>query len=252
MRSLVFDIETASVWDELGPELQALHTKKWVEAQARLPLECRKPIETDGPAARAALSPWTSKAIVIAMLDTESGRGRVLFEKPSSGMDGTAPWTEDEWRYEPVFDEVEMLETFWEIVSPERAQRPFPRVVTFNGRGFDGPFLMTRSSIRSVPCTRNLVPYRYSTNEHADLADLLTYYGAVPSRPSLDIVCRTFGIETPKKGISGAEVGAFYTAGKILDIARYAARDVTAESELLARLERTTLPAMNAPPRKFR
>ena len=48
-----------------------------------------------------------------------------------------------------------MLERFWSNVSR------FERVITYNGRGFDVPFLMQRSLIREVEISTNLLPPRF-------------------------------------------------------------------------------------------
>jgi len=109
-------------------------------------------------------------------------------------------------------------------------------LVTFNGRSFDGPFLMIRSAILGVTPTRNLVPYRYSFQDHCDLAEVLSFYG-VRQRNSFLFWCHQFGIASPKQAMDGSAVGAAYREGRIDDIARYCLADARATAELYRQLE---------------
>ncbi|MBI5325074.1 MAG: 3'-5' exonuclease, partial [Ignavibacteriae bacterium] len=70
-----------------------------------------------------------------------------------------------------------------------------------------------------------------------DLLDELTFYSPGPygatKRFNFDFYTREFGITSPKSaGIDGSKVSEFYNEGKILDIAEYCLRDVTATWEL--------------------
>jgi hypothetical protein len=78
------------------------------------------------------------------------------------------------------------------------------------------------------------MPNRYG-DVHIDLLDQLTFFGASRRRFSLDMWCRTFGIESPKgQGITGYDVKDLFRAGKHLDIARYCAGDLRATASLLS------------------
>jgi hypothetical protein len=116
------------------------------------------------------------------------------------------------------------------------------RLVTFNGRGYDGPVLMTRSAQLGIAPSRNLVPYRYDISDHCDLFDVLGYQGASRDRFSLDYWCRRFDVESPKGSIDGSQVAKAYRAGRIEDIGEYCLRDVRATAQLFQRLEKTLLP----------
>jgi hypothetical protein len=79
------------------------------------------------------------------------------------------------------------------------------------------------------------MPYRYNANEHCDLLDQLTFYGAF-RKFSLDFYCRSFGIRSPKsEGISGSDVGPLFHAGDYRTIAEYCLRDVRATAQLFER-----------------
>jgi hypothetical protein len=112
-------------------------------------------------------------------------------------------------------------------------------VVTFNGRGFDVPFIYLRSALLNVPITKkNWLGYRYATEPHCDLAEQLTFYSVsgrdgAARRFNLDFYCKAFGIESPKsQGVSGMDVGRLMAEGKFREIAEYCLRDVRATVEL--------------------
>ncbi|MGA7837996.1 MAG: ribonuclease H-like domain-containing protein, partial [Ignavibacteriaceae bacterium] len=139
---------------------------------------------------------------------------------------------EEEWYSEEKnthykgLSEKEILESFWRIVEVA------DRVVTFNGRMFDAPFLMLRSAILKTKPSRNLITNRYDKSFHIDLLDQFTFYG-LTRKFNLDFYCNAFGIESPKsKGISGMEVKTLYEAGKVKEIAVYCGDDIYASYQL--------------------
>jgi hypothetical protein len=227
--TFVVDVETVSTWQDLPPEAREALAERHAKADARVPEDYRT-----HPEDVAALSPWTAKAVVIAVRDLETDRARVFYEAPK----GTPVRVEGGDRFEACGAEDGLLEAFWGVL----ARNPAYRVAGYNSRTFDGTFLMVRSYVRGVRASRNLVPYRYSTREHADLYDLLGFWGTVRNTPSLDVVCRLTGIPSPKDGMSGADVEDAYRAGDILEIARYCAKDTRAEAEALRRWEATLAP----------
>ena len=111
--------------------------------------------------------------------------------------------------------------------------------MTFNGRGFDVPFLYLRSALLNVPITRkNWLGYRFQTEPHCDLAEQLTFYNVsgrsgAARKFNLDFYCRSFGIESPKsQGVTGMDVNDLMKEGRYREIAEYCARDVKATLEL--------------------
>ena len=225
MATVVLDIETTGVaWDSLDDA-----QKTYLQKHARTDEEREKLPET------MSLWPFTGKIIVVAMLNPDTGRGRIWYEKD----DGRAEETSSDGLFtfvgdtEPVF-----LAEFW------KAMRRFHRFVTFNGRGFDGPFLMLRSAALGVAATRNLVGYRYSLRPHTDLLEAISFFGA-SRKWNLDFACKAFGVDSPKEqGMDGFSVGPYYRAGRLREIALYCRRDVEATAGLYRKLERTLLPAL--------
>ncbi|HWZ86294.1 MAG TPA: ribonuclease H-like domain-containing protein [Thermoanaerobaculia bacterium] len=225
MATVVLDIETAGhSWDSLDDA-----QKTYLRKNARTDEEKQRLPEM------LSLWPLTGKIIVVAMLNSETGRGRIWYEK----ADGRTEETSADGRFKFVGDsEPVFLAEFW------KAMRRFQRFVTFNGRGFDGPFLMLRSAALGIPATRNLVGYRYALRPHTDLLEAITFFGA-SRKWNLDFACKAFGVESPKEqGMDGFSVGPYYRAGRIREIAAYCRRDVEATAGLFQKLEKTLLPAL--------
>jgi predicted PolB exonuclease-like 3'-5' exonuclease len=177
-----------------------------------------------------SLWPLTSQVVCIAMINAESHRGKVLF----LAVDHEEGANEsDVIEYVPWLDESELLAAFWEL------SRRYDLVVTFNGRGFDVPFLYLRSALLNVSITRkDWLGYRFTAEPHCDLADQLTFYSVggrdgAARRFNLDFYCKAFGIESPKSmGVTGMDVGRLLQEKKFREIAEYCVRDVEATTKL--------------------
>jgi len=169
------------------------------------------------------LYPLTGFVTAIGLLDPDTGGGAMYYQSP--GSEPTLPLEEDGILYETGTEE-EILRKFWNYVSGLRS------VITYNGRGFDCPYLLVRSAMHKIKPTRQLMPNRYSSNAHIDLMDRLSFFGSIRRNFSLDMWCRAFGIDSPKETVHGGEVARLYAEGRHLEIARYCARDIRATAEL--------------------
>ncbi len=225
MSTLVFDIET------VGEEFDALDetTKKvltrWIREDSYDEEGYKAAIEDVKNS--LGFSPLTGEIVAIGMLDVERAKSAVYFQAPGGSEDS---FEEGGVRYKPM-EEGEMLAEFWRVAEK------YDTFVTFNGRGFDVPFLMMRSAIHQIRPTRDLLSNRYLPLQrgvkHVDLMDQLTFYGATRRRPNLHLCCRAFGIPTPKgDGIDGDSVSRFFREKKYTDIARYNVRDIEATAAL--------------------
>ncbi len=135
-----------------------------------------------------------------------------------------------------------MMRDFWAYLRSHYEGSKRPHYVSFNGRGFDFPFLMLRSAALGIRPGVNLMSgsrwnYRDS---HTDLLDELTYQfpqqSGATRRFNLDFYTRAFGIHSPKsEGVDGSKVAELYEAEKYADIAEYCLRDVQATWELYQR-----------------
>jgi DNA polymerase elongation subunit (family B) len=177
-----------------------------------------------------SLWPFTSQVVCVAMLNVESLRGQTLFLADDFEDDaGEAGPVE----FVPFADEAELLTAFWDVA------KHYDHVVTFNGRGFDVPFMYLRSALLNVPISKkNWLGYRYAIEPHCDLAEQLTFYSVsgrdgAARKFNLDFYCKAFGIESPKShGVTGMDVATLMAEGKFRDIAEYCLRDVRATVEL--------------------
>ena len=170
----------------------------------------------------------TARIIAIGMYNPDTERGKVLFQADEK-IDSFA---EDEMVHYLTGTEPEILTGFWDDVIK------YEQIITFNGRGFDCPFLHLRSAILAVKPTKNLMPYRYEYAQHCDLLEQLTFYGAV-RKFNLDFYCKAFGIESPKShGITGLDLGKLWEEKRFREIAEYCLGDLKATAELFGKWEK--------------
>lgn len=223
MATLVFDIETTPLPVEQFDEAQQEYLFR---DAAKLPNEADKNNKREEIKRFMALWPFTGQVVCIAMLNAETQRGQVLFLADDFEADaGEAGPVE----YVPCADETELLTAFWDVA------KHYDSIATFNGRGFDVPFIYLRSALLNVPITRkDWLGYRFQTEPHCDLMEQLTFYAVsgrdgAARRFNLDFYCKAFGIESPKShGVSGMDVGRLMAEGKYREIAEYCLRDVKA------------------------
>ena len=227
MATLVFDIETSAVpldsFDESSQEYL-------MRPANNLPAGEEQEAKREELTRMMNLWPFTAQVVCIAMINAETLRGQVIFiadDFESNTRDVTGV------EFVPVMDEVELLNQFWAVASH------YDKVVTFNGRQFDVPFLYLRSAQLDVPITRkNWLGYRFATEPHCDLAEQLTFYNVsgrsgAARRFNLDFYCRVFGVDSPKShGVTGMDVNQLMEEERYGEIAEYCLRDVFATVKL--------------------
>jgi DNA polymerase elongation subunit (family B) len=226
--TLVFDIETSSLPVDAFDEAQQEYLFR---DATRLTDETERSARRDEIQQQMSLWPLTAQVVCVAMVNADSGRGQVLYL--SDDYEAQQEGESDGVQMLPRSDEAEILESFWQVAAK------FEAVVTFNGRGFDVPFLYLRSAIRNVAITRkDWLGYRYQLVPHCDLAEQLTFYGVsgrdgAARRFNLDFYCKVFGLESPKShGVTGMDVNRLLAEGRFQEIAKYCLRDVRATVEL--------------------
>lgn len=224
MATLVFDIETVGEdWNILDQTTKDVLTR-WVERSAHT--EAERDAGLKDVREGLGFSPLTGMIVAIGLYDIERRQGVVYFQN-----DVTTSDIESGDFILKVRTEKEMLEDFWE------GAKSYDTFVTFNGRGFDVPFLNLRSAIQGIRPTQDLMEGRYLYQQklakHVDLQDQLTFYGAMQKKPSLHLFCRAFGIESPKAdGIAGDDVAELFKTNQFRTIAEYNAKDVIATTAL--------------------
>ncbi len=218
---LAVDIETVGKdWEEFDEE-----TRKYLMNRGRKDKTEAEVID------KLSLNPGTGRIVAIGMWRPEESKGGVLLEEDSDDK------VSEEWESladkEMIYrgSEAEILREFWRYVA-----QSVGRLVTYNGRSFDGPFLTLRSALLGVEPSRSFSPYRYSFSRHCDLAEVISFFGA-RGLESLDFWCRQAGIESPKKGLDGSKVGEAYENGEIEKIGRYCLEDARATAELFKTLK---------------
>jgi hypothetical protein len=227
MAKLVFDIETSALPSETFDEAQ----QEYLFREATK-LEDESARETKRAEIRQQFNLWpfTAQVVCVAMLNAESQRGQVLFTAEDFEEDAQEGGPVE---FVPCADEPELLTAFWDVA------KHYEEIVTFNGRGFDVPFLYLRSALLNVPISKkNWLGYRFATEPHCDLAEQFTFYGVsgregAARRFNLDFYCKAFGIESPKaQGVTGSDVNQLMAEGRYREIAEYCLRDVRATAAL--------------------
>lgn len=218
MSRLILDIETVGRDMESLDEASRDYLLRWAATEEEI-----KEVEES-----LSFYPLTGEIVAIGLLNPDTGKGAVYFQSPGGAAPGTEPllpFEEQGIRYE-TGAEKDILESFWKTI------KSYDELVTFNGRGFDCPFIIIRSAMHRIKPTKDLMPNRYN-GSHIDLLDRLTFFGSTRKRFSLDMWCRAFGIKSPKTEHTGYEVKDLFKGGRYMDIARYCAEDLRATRELL-------------------
>lgn len=224
MATLIVDIETAGEeWEQLAPAVQAslmrfasrpVHTAQQQEA---LKEEVKNTL---------GLSPFTGKIAALACFEPERNEGVVYYHTTALGTSSYGAYTLS------PHTEQDMLRRFWERAAS------CDRVVTYNGRRFDVPFLCIRSAACGIRPSVSLLRHRYTERQtppmHIDLLDQLTGYGALPRRPSLSVACRAFGILPPWQSSQprGEHIARLLAQGECEAVATHAADNARAVAAL--------------------
>lgn len=214
-RTLVFDIETVP---ETGlRELPQTIVKSLTEHAERREMD---------QSAVMGLSPFFGRVVSLAFGEGECAPEDqhvtvLVVPPPDTKTDGWPEWIR-------AVSELDLLRAFWALAATAET------VVTYNGRGFDVPFLTARSIVHGIPAQVDLVSSRWSLRPHLDLFDVLGQQNRGPA--NLDVVCWALGIESPKGAMDGSMVASAWERGKIVDIATYNRHDVIATTAVYHRV----------------
>ena len=221
----IFDIETVPDADAAR---RLLRESRLSDAEARDALAAYFLEKTDGRNDFPRQPFHQVAAISYAQLVFEPGEegGEMVIRRIASGG-------------EPASGERELLEGFLGLID-KRA----PRLVSFNGRGFDIPVIKYRAMAHGLSCPRwfsegdrwNSYDSRYSGEYHLDLLEVFSDYGA-SARCSMDEVAASFAIPG-KLDTAGDDVRALFEAGEIQAIRDYCETDVCTTLLLFLRWQR--------------
>ncbi len=207
-RALVFDIETVPAVDlRKVPPTIAQAVSKSAE-------------RGDGDEGKVmSLSPMFGKVVSLALGEGEcelDGQEVTVLVVPPRGKEDAdyPPWIRP-------MTEAQLLRAFWQLAGLAET------VVTYNGRGFDVPFLVMRSLVHGIPASVDLLGKPFALRPHLDLYKAL-HPGRALGPASLDVVCWALGITSPKGEMDGSMVAPTYAMGDIETIAEYNLGDVRA------------------------
>ena len=139
MPRLIFDIET------IGADFDSLDekSKEFLLEYAESPEEEQTVREGLG------FSPLTGQVVAIGILNPDTDKGAVYFSDPSNKL---GKFSEKDIQYIPLASEKEVLKEFWETAQL------YDQFITFNGRSFDGPYMMIRSAINKIKPSKTSSP----------------------------------------------------------------------------------------------
>lgn len=130
-------------------------------------------------------------------------------------------------------DERIALRAFWAQAQPEvHRVDDLPRLISFNGFGYDLPVLMRRSQYLGVPF-QPLSVDRYRS-PHIDLMQRLTFNGAIKAH-RLSFYASRFGIVV-EDAIDGSQIAALVKAGDWAGVESHCRSDVRLTRALAQKL----------------
>jgi len=208
--TVVFDIET------LGQQYADLS-----ESQKQYLAHLYPDLPVSELGDKTALHPLFGNVIYVAMHNPSSGKG-VVFGVSGGEIKPVDP----QFSYTTCKDEKELLTNVWATIAK------YQQYVSYNGKGFDYPFLLFRSLVHKVTIAKGL-----ESTRHLDLAKLLRPNN---SQYKLSAICEALGIDDPKShGVSGLYVSQLYRQHKYQEIVDYVARDVISTTALYQALAHT-------------
>jgi len=221
----IFDIETVP---DARAARRLLRKPELSDAEARDALAAYFLEKTDGRNDFPRQPFHQIVAISYAQLAFEPGEegGEMVIRRIASGGD-------------PQSSERDLLTGFLGLID-KRA----PRLVSFNGRGFDIPVIKYRAMAHGLSCPRwfsegdrwNSYDSRYSGEYHLDLLEVFSDYGA-SARCSMDEVAASFAVPG-KLDTAGGDVRELFEAGDIDAIRNYCETDVCTTLLLFLRWQR--------------
>lgn len=219
MKELIFDIETVGYPFESFDEYQQEYLLRFANLEET---EEKRQQKTEETIRYLNLSALTAQIVAIGLYDIGIKKGLILFQSDSKEHYKSE---NGEFTFHSG-DEKFIIKKFWEIITK------YDRLISFNGRGFDAPFLLLRSALLRIKPTKNLISYRYDSKSHCDLLEQFTFYG-LTRKYNLDFYCKAFGIESSKRGeVTGYNINEIFNQKRFREIAEYCSKDLLATKEL--------------------
>jgi 3'-5' exonuclease len=141
---------------------------------------------------RAALSATTGQVLAIGYKTDEKSVINCI-----GGLEGDVP----------QITEAVLLQKFWERY--EKLRRDDRKMIGFNSREFDLPFIAQRSVILGISIPKTLIQNgRYIDGTFVDLRDRWGFGGK--SSGSLDLICKSCGLGGKPDGVNGAHFSELF------------------------------------------
>lgn len=188
------------------------------------------------------LNPFASFISCIGIkkcIDKEHDKGYILINTDEEIESDT-----DDYKF-VCLDEKTMLEKFWIFLKKQK--EPF-KLITFNGREFDFPYIMIRSALLEIEIPIDLMQGSDWTMDsyHIDIAKKLIfnkYSGNGPlKKRSLEYYTMQFlGKSSKTELVKGCKVSELYKNGNVKGIADYNIEDLDVTFELFIHLNKLRL-----------
>jgi len=195
---IVLDIETLAPTKEAWASLQGI--EPGIPDEGRLFLELEE-AQREREFQKAAFDGTFSRIACIGM---------IALEDDLTPVDAVAWYGENER---------EILTQFWRRLAADRPKQ----IITYNGLGFDLPFIKKRSIIHQVKPAMDINLAKFRTEP---VYDVMAIWANWDNRAfiRLDVLARALGLET--KSGSGSQVADMWQAGKKEELAEYCLQDV--------------------------
>jgi len=172
----------------------------------------------------AALSPLTGKIICYSLIARD--------------YDGEAKTESTEViNMGAINNEIDLLNKLKLVISTISGRtflNQIDTIVSFNGKSFDIPFLITRCAIHGIESMFK-PSNRYELNHHFDIRSALTNFDQF-GKGTLTDWCRAFGIKLETAHIVGSDISKLWKSGKYQDIKDKCLEDVNLMYKLYYRI----------------
>lgn len=220
-RLVVFDIETAreqESLDQLSEDKLNLWKKRCIWLRNRYP-ENANMSDEELYVDKASLHPEFAKIICISIAQIKEN-GESITIKSYKG------------------DEKSILSDFIKLNTAVLSKIPGAQYCGHNIKRFDVPFLAKRIAINGFKIPSNFQIFKMKNWEipFLDTSDIWSFGAWQESYVSLELLCNSLDVPTPKDGMQGKDVGDAFYSGRIDEIVEYCEKDVEATCKVLLKL----------------
>ena len=174
---------------------------------------------------KMALYPQTGQIISIGAKNIVNGRGFVIFDAQNQFKENF----QDDNRNLTLYgsqNEKEILTVFWNLIaSMQKGGFDLNRLITFNGKSFDVPFILYRSAVQQVKITHSL-GVKSPGHFHIDLLEEVSFMRKI-RKFNLDIIAHSLGVASHRsEDYNNEAVNIWYEEQSFDEIAFYSYDDV--------------------------